>query len=70
MNPDDLGATARHIIGAIGGGIVSAGIITSGQLTKYELIGGSLAIAGGYAWSLYQKFQARKALNQANGVPK
>lgn len=52
MNAEQLGATVRAVVIAVGGAIVAQGYLTEDQLVE---IAGSIAIIVGFGWSLYIK---------------
>ena len=62
MTPDDIQGLVRHLLTTLGGGLVANGYMTNADLQT--AIGAVIALAG-FAWSLYQKSQHRKALAAA-----
>lgn len=61
MNPITQ-SLIRHFLTAAGGGLVTSGVLTSGQ--EQTVIGALLAL-GGIGWSVYQKWAASKAAKQS-----
>lgn len=55
MNGQQIQGIVRHILTTLGGSLVTAGVVTEGQL---ETLIGALVIVGGVAWSCWQKRQA------------
>jgi hypothetical protein len=47
-----IGVIARHSIGAIGGGLVAQGLVTTDQLNT---VAGSVVVLISVAWSYWQK---------------
>lgn len=67
---DDISLTSqmvagmvRHLLTVAGGGLVSAGYMTGNDFA--DLVGAIATIAG-VAWSLYHKWQMKKALTAAS----
>ena len=50
-----IGAFARHLLTALGGVLVSKGLIESSQV---EPLAGAFLVIGGVVWSLIQKKRA------------
>ena len=66
MGQDDILAIARHLLGFAGSALVAHGYVSSAQWTA---IAGGLIAVGTVAWSLFQKYQQRKAVAVALATP-
>lgn len=65
MTYDIIQGLIRHILTIAGGALVHDGFATQDQST--QLVGGAMALIG-ICWSLYNKYQHRKALAAAHST--
>lgn len=52
MNTTELASVIRHVISAVGGGLIGSGIIDKDGL---DAIAGALAVLCAAAWGIWQK---------------
>lgn len=58
MDATMVGGIVRALLAAAGGGLIAKGVVSASDWELY--IGAFVTLATG-AWSVYQKYQARKA---------
>lgn len=63
MTQEEILGIIRHLLTALGGVLVTKGVVDSG--TVEAVVGGLLAI-GGAVWSVYHKKQTAKAIAEAS----
>jgi len=52
MNTEQISGIVRHALGAIGGYVISIGVVTT---TEWETITGAILILSSVAWSMWEK---------------
>ena len=62
MTQDDVLAIIRHLLTTAGGALVANGLLTA---TQAQDAVGAVVVLTGIAWSLYNKFEHRRALAAA-----
>lgn len=66
MNAEAFAGIVRHLMTAIGGYLVTAGVLDGGTM---ETAVGAIVTLAGIAWSIWQKATANDKLNDAIAAP-
>ena len=58
MDTSMIGGIIRALLAALGGGLLTSGVVSSDDL---NIVAGAVATLVAAAWSIYQKYRANKA---------